>query len=124
MSLLDSFRNNIKNIFVGSHRGEDFIIENLTKEKEVPKNTNDLGVDPNDWFVDHKPHPHDSMPVATDKSWEDNAPSEYEPPDPEEEDITMHEKMYRIATANYNPFAVGGSESINDFGGGSEEAHK
>ena len=124
MSLIDSFRNNIKNIFVGSHRGDDFILENLTKEKEMPKNTNDLGVDPNDWFVDHKPHPHDVMPVATDKSWEDNAPSEYEPPDPEEEDITMHEKMYRIATAKYNPFSVGGSESINDFGGGSEEAHK
>jgi hypothetical protein len=126
MSLLDSFRNNIKNIFVGSHRGEDFIIENLTKKKEMPSNANDLGVDPNDWF-DDKPHPHDSMPVATDKSfdWEDTAPSEYEPPsNPKEEDITMHEKMYRIATANYNPFAVGGSESINDFGGGSEEAHK
>ena len=28
----------------------------------------------------------------------------------------MHEKMYRMATAKYNPFAVGGSESI----GGSE----
>ncbi len=124
MSLLDSFRNNIKNIFVGSHRGDDFILENLTKKKEMPKNTNDLGVDPNEWFEDSKPHPHDSMPVATDKSWEDTAPSEYEPPDPEEEGITMHEKMYRIATAKYNPFSVGGSENINEFGGGSEEAHK
>ena len=28
----------------------------------------------------------------------------------------MHEKMYQIATAKYNPFAVGGSENI----GGSE----
>tara|TARA_B100000902_G_scaffold285912_1_gene271968 strand:- start:276 stop:662 length:387 start_codon:yes stop_codon:yes gene_type:complete len=128
MSLLDSFRANVKNIFVGSHRGDDFIIENLTKKKEMPSNANDLGVDPNDWFND-KPHPHDSMPVATNKKsfdWEDTAPSEYEPPDPEEEDITMHEKMYKIATANYNPFAVGGSESIHDFDsiGGSEEAHK
>jgi len=41
-----------------------------------------------------------------------------EPPRPEEEiadDITMHEKMYKIATDKYNPFAVGGSESIHDF---------
>ncbi len=52
------------------------------------------------------PHPHDSMPIATDN------------PRPEEEiadDLTMHEKMYRIATAKYNPFSVGGSESIHDF---------
>jgi hypothetical protein len=27
----------------------------------------------------------------------------------------MHEKAYRLATAKYNPFAVGGSESIHDF---------
>ena len=41
-----------------------------------------------------------------------------EPPRPEEEiadDITMHEKMYKIATDKYNPFSVGGSESIHDF---------
>ena len=41
-----------------------------------------------------------------------------EPPRPEEEiadDITMHEKAYKIATSKYNPFAVGGSESIHDF---------
>ena len=35
-----------------------------------------------------------------------------------EEVVTMHEKMYRIATAKYNPFAIGGSEQL---GGGSEE---
>ena len=35
-----------------------------------------------------------------------------------EETVTMHEKMYRIATAKYNPFSVGGSESL---GGGSEK---
>ena len=26
-----------------------------------------------------------------------------------------HEKMYKIATSKYNPFAVGGSENIHDF---------
>ena len=28
------------------------------------------------------------------------------------DDITMHERMYKIATAKYNPFAVGGSENL------------
>ena len=58
------------------------------------------------WF--HKPHPHDSMPIATDKTIEDS----------------MHEKMYQIATSKYNPFAVGGSESIHDFEGGSENVQR
>ena len=33
-----------------------------------------------------------------------------------EEEKTMHQKMYEIATAKYNPFSVGGSETL----GGSE----
>ena len=37
-----------------------------------------------------------------------------------EEVVTMHEKAYRLARAKYNPFAVGGSENIHDFEGGSE----
>tara|TARA_B100000700_G_scaffold77128_1_gene86490 strand:- start:121 stop:414 length:294 start_codon:yes stop_codon:yes gene_type:complete len=83
-----------------------------------------------EWFND-KPHPHDSMPIA---KYHDNPRPEEEiadayasrhesTPDFEksaEEIVTMHEKMYRIATAKYNPFAVGGSESIHDFEGGSE----
>ena len=39
---------------------------------------------------------------------------ELQPPRPEEEiadNLTMHEKMYRIATARNNPFHVGGSEN-------------
>ena len=99
-----------------------------------------------DWF----PNPLDSMPIATNKSydWEDTAPSEYEPPTdnrwappekraeleqnprPEEEvadwftenpddsdeiekEKTMHEKMYRMATARYYPFSLGGSENCD-----------
>ena len=38
--------------------------------------------------------------------------------EPQEE--TIHHKMYEIATSKYNPFSVGGSESIHDFEGGSE----
>ena len=41
-----------------------------------------------------------------------------------EEVVTMHEKMYRMATARYNPFHVGASENYHadiEYGGGSEE---
>ena len=132
MSVFDSIGRNIKNIFVGSHKGDD-----ITDE----------------WF--QKPHPHDSMPIA-------NGSNRYAPPEklaelelevkamkeaernprPEEdaaewfsekvdkidesdsieEEKSIHQEMYEIATAKYNPFAVGGSENIHDFDslGGSE----
>ena len=93
-----------------------------------------------EWFE----NPLDSMPIATNKGdWYDNAPSEYEPPmtdndwfidkpkdtyssrhkstpDSEksaEEVVTMHEKMYRMATKNGTTLTVGGSESLNSIGG-------
>ena len=37
-----------------------------------------------------------------------------------EEVVTIHEKMYRMARAKYNPFAIGGSETL----GGSENASR
>ena len=103
---------------------------------------NDLGIDPNEWFD----NPLDKMPIATDEPIEyDN---KYAPPEklaelesmtkesnpiPEEEitndwfvetpeikEETPHHIAYDIATSKYNPFAVGGSESIHDFEGGSE----
>tara|TARA_B100000287_G_scaffold236913_1_gene222971 strand:+ start:85 stop:417 length:333 start_codon:yes stop_codon:yes gene_type:complete len=104
---------------------------------------NNLGVDPNEWFD----NPLDRMPIAKDTpSWEDTAPSEYEPPHEEmpaelketptsienpdfsdeiEKEKTMHQKMYEIATARYNPFSLGGSENCDsdiscNLGGGSE----
>ena len=88
-----------------------------------------------EWFE----NPLDKMPLAT------NGSNKYAPPEkraeletnprPEEEiadwfaenpdesdeiekQKTMHERMYRIATAKYNPFAIGGSENL---GGGSEK---
>ena len=90
---------------------------------------NDLGVDPDEWFAS-KPHPHDSMPIATDEPV-DTSPSEIqppgvddEPPRPEEEIADIHQKMYEIATSKYNPFSIGGSESIHDFEGGSERCQR
>ena len=113
---------------------------------KIKKMVNNLGIDPNEWF-DDKPHnPLDDMPIANgtnryappekleelESSIESNPRPEEEmadwfkvdKPDEsdqiEEEKKTIHEKMYKIATAKYNPFAVGGSENIHDFGGGSE----
>ena len=37
-----------------------------------------------------------------------------------EEFVTIHEKMYRMARAKYNPFSIGGSETL----GGSENASR
>ena len=66
-----------------------------------------------EWF-DDVPHPHDTMPIATDVGeWlPENGD---EPPRPEEEIADMHEKAYKLARAKYNPFSLGGSESIHDF---------
>jgi len=66
-----------------------------------------------EWF-DDVPHPHDTMPIATDVGeWlPENGD---EPPRPEEEIADMHEKAYRLARAKYNPFSLGGSESVHDF---------
>ena len=110
MSLLDSINRSLKNIFVGSHKGEDI------KEE---------------WFEERRHNPLDDMPIA-------NGSNRYAPPEkmkdldsnprPEEEiadwfmenpdesdkieeEKTMHEKMYEIATARNNPFHVGGSEN-------------
>ena len=109
---------------------------------------NDLGVDPYEWFD----NPLDRMPIATNEPIEyDN---KYAPPDrlaelelevksmkevernskevakdwfvetPEIKEETPHHIAYDIATSKYNPFSVGGSESIHDFGGGSETIQK
>ncbi len=51
------------------------------------------------------------MPIATNNPYD---PPEGEPlPELGEENI--HHKMYEIATSKYNPFSVGGSESIQDL---------
>ena len=66
-----------------------------------------------EWFDDVQ-HPHDTMPIATDVG-EWLPENGEEPPRPEEEIADMHEKAYKLARAKYNPFSIGGSESIHDF---------
>jgi len=98
---------------------------------------NDMGVDPNEWF-ETEPKEEETTEHITDEYAPCDVEYDYEnnwyDPDghmeddwfiekPDESDEiekekTMHEKMYDIATAKYNPFAIGGSESL----GGSEQA--
>ena len=69
---------------------------------------------PYDAWFDDKINPLDLMPITTHDPI-DTMPCEYQPPGVDEEDnITIHEKMYRLARAKYNPFAVGGSESLGE----------
>ena len=60
-----------------------------------------------DWFSDKKEKPDESDEI--------------------EEEKTIHQKMYEIATARYNPFSLGGSENcdsdIQCNIGGSENVH-
>ena len=79
-----------------------------------------------EWF--HQKHPHDDMPIATNDRFDmygssdaDDAYSSRHETTPVFEEVvqkkllTIHEKAYRLARANCNPFAVGGSEYIHDF---------
>ena len=71
-------------------------------------------------------NPLDAMPIATDDDTKYASRHESTPEFEKdaEEIVTMHEKAYRLARSKYNPFAIGGSESIHDFEGGSENVQK
>ncbi len=92
---------------------------------------NDLGVDPDEWFIDSWPQ--HTAPVP---EWDKNKKVEFPPelketptsiefppvenPDESdeiEEEKTIHQKMYELATEN-NPLRPGGSDN---FQGGSEK---
>ena len=118
----------------------------------LPMNEEELDLAPSEY---EPPHPHDSMPIANGTNryappekmteLESNPRPEEEAadwfnqtdsyssrhkstPDHEkgaEEVVTMHEQMYRMATARYNPFHMGASENYHadiEYAGGSEQA--
>ena len=119
---------------------------------------NDLGVDPEEWFEKDKytapkpawKNPLDSMPIANGNRYapperlaeleeevnprpEENMADWFKVEKPDEsdeieEEKTVHQKMYEIATSRYNPFSVGGSENcdsdITCNIGGSENIQK
>ena len=143
MSLLDSLTRSIQNIFVGSHRGEDINLDTF-EEKPLPKNTKVVYTPQpppgfvkedvtfpgdNEWFdtpnryapperraeLESNPRPEEEV-----AEWFNNSDKVEKPDESDEieEEKTIHQKMYEMATATYNPFAIGGSENL---GGGSEK---
>ena len=124
-----SIINSIKNIFVGEKK-ESFSWEDTAPSEYEP---------PDEWFD----NPLDDMPVANGSNkyaspermaeleaeinprpeedmaeWFSDKKEKPDESDEIEEEKTMHQKMYEIATAKYNPFSIGGSENL---GGGSEK---
>ena len=61
-----------------------------------------------DWFDESDQIEHEKNYASRHKSSPDFEKSA-------EEVVTMHEKAYRLARSKYNPFSLGGSESIHDF---------
>ena len=122
MSVFDSINRTIRNVFVGSHKGEaikdewfeeprknpldDMPVANGSNKYASPERMAELEAEINprpeedmaEWFSDKKEKPDESDEI--------------------EEEKTIHQKMYEIATAKYNPFSIGGSENL---GGGSEK---
>ena len=134
MNIFNSLSNSIKNVFVGSHKGDDISsqwshphdsmpIANGTNRYASPEKMTELESNPRpeeevaDWFDESDQIEHDKKYASRHESTPEFEKSA-------EEIVTMHEKAYRMATAKYNPFAVGGSESIHDFEGGSENVQK
>tara|TARA_A100000164_G_C21905223_1_gene772574 strand:- start:15 stop:356 length:342 start_codon:yes stop_codon:yes gene_type:complete len=113
MSIFDSLSRNIKNIFVGSHKGDDVDVDWIDK-KEPDKNqmiipnhgTNRYHPD-----LNYSPIPRPEEEVA---DWFSDK-VEKSDDDDEVEEEAIHEKMYKIATAKYNPFSVGGSEKLGGY---------
>ena len=139
----------IKNIFFGTAKEDDSKYDPPEGEY-LPE----LGDIKDEWF--EKPHPHDSMPVANGTNryappeklaeleametnprpeedvaeWFSDKKEKPDESDMIEEEKTIHQKMYEIATARNNPFHVGGSENAQSevdyvkkhspWGGGSE----
>ena len=84
---------------------------NEVVKKVIGFGTNRYHPDPN--FVPDPPRPEEEI-----AAWFMEKPDES---DEIEQEKTIHEKMYEIATAKYNPFAIGGSDN---FQGGSENVQQ
>ena len=151
MSIFNSISRSVKNIFVGSHKGEDINLETF-EESSVPKAPEPVWENPldkmpiangsnryappgrfeeleaelikkNTMVVEENPRPEEEM-----AEWFSDKKENPDESDDIEEEKTIHQKMYEMATARYNPFSLGGSENCDsDVScniGGSEEAHK
>ena len=120
-----SFLKNLKNLFKPSD--DWFENDNSSVPKPIQKNPLDsmpIANGSNRYAppermaeLESNPRPEEEMADWFNISGKVEKPDES---DEIEEEKTIHQKMYDIATSKYNPFSVGGSESIHDFQGGSE----
>ena len=116
MSIFDSISRNIKNVFVGSHKGEDVSPEWSHPHDSMPiANGSNKYASPErikeiEFMIESNPRPEEDM-----ADWFNIGKKE------ESEKKTLHHKMYDIATSKYNPFSIGGSENIHDFDKPEEE---
>ena len=94
-------------------------IANGSNKYAPPEKMKDLDPNPRpeeeiaDWFDESDHIEHEKKYASRHESSPDFEKSA-------EEIVTMHEKSYRMARAKYNPFAIGGSETL----GGSENASR
>ena len=94
-------------------------IANGSNKYAPPEKMKDLDPNPRpeeeiaDWFDESDHIEHEKKYASRHESSPDFEKSA-------EEVVTIHEKMYRMARAKYNPFAIGGSETL----GGSENASR
>ena len=114
MSLIDS----IKKIFVSPFKEENIKekeFENPLDRMPLANGTNRYAPPERMAELEAETNPRPEEEIA---DWFND--TEIENPDEsdeiEEEKKTIHQKMYEIATAKYNPFSIGGSETL----GGSE----
>ena len=129
MSIFDSIGKGIKNFFGSNKKDEvkdewfpapqpdkNMIITNGSNRYAPPEKLVELELEVKS-MAETNPRPEEDV-----AEWFSEEVAESNGSDNIEEEKSIHQKMYEIATAKYNPFAVGGSENIQDFDslGGSE----
>ena len=113
MSMFDSIKNIFSKGEVGVGRSnplDSMPIANGTNRYAPPEKMSEIESNPRpeeeiaDWFDE-------SDQIEYEKNYASRHESSPDFEKSAEEVVTMHEKMYRIATARNNPFHVGGSEN-------------
>ena len=120
MSVFDSINRTIRNVFVGSHKGEDIKDEWFEKSPKNPLDDMTVANGSNKYASPERmaeleaeinPRPEEDM-----AEWFSDRKEKPDESDEIEEEKTLHQKMYEIATSKYNPFGLGGSEErIEEF---------
>ena len=110
MSLIDS----IKKIFVSPPEEEDIKekeFENPLDRMPIANGTNRYAPPARMAELEAETNPRPEEEIA---DWfNDKVIENPDESDEIEEEKTMHQKMYEIATARYNPFSLGGSENCD-----------